>query len=193
MRTSLLSPQEIQSKGINEKNHIIYYTFLRPKENCLDSLIKENEGITLSRSFEGLCSPEEFESLISKFVKEQTIVKGLLNSTNHLGENKDIPVLTIKSKDIIKLHKKMMTALLFAGSPYIGDFLYKGHHDIKAKNNSYKLIENKYNPHITLNKFYKNTNIAKIIGREFSCEGIYSRVKRFGKWDEIVKYRSFLK
>ena len=179
------------SMNNNEKKHIIYYTFLRPLEKELKELIKEDKGITLSRTFEGICSCEEFQFCVSEFAKKQSLVKGLLSSVSYFGENKDIPVFTITSEDILKLHKKIMTTLLHAGSPYLGNFLHKGYCDIEFNDTNHKLTENPYNPHIALEKICQEKDIIKFEGKEFSCGGIYTRVKRFGIWDEHIQYHSF--
>ncbi|MGM5481420.1 MAG: hypothetical protein ACQESE_03335 [Nanobdellota archaeon] len=191
MSEPLLSPEAISRMDSDENDHIIYYTFLRPIEEEYRSLIEPKKGITLSRTFEGVCSPEEFRFYVSQVTKDQPVVKGMFSGIEYFGKDNDIPVLTIESGHMVGLHKRTMNYLLLAGSPYEGRFLHKGHYDIKKMSGQYQLVENQYTPHLSLEKSAQNQDLTQLVGKEFSCTGMFSRVKRFGNWDESITYHPF--
>jgi 2'-5' RNA ligase len=189
----LLSIEELQRIGFDEDKHVVYYTFAKPDERILKLLPKEKSflgpHITLSRSFEGICSAEELEKVLTSVASRYKPIPVTCTNIDYFGSDNSIPVIKLDGSGLIKIHSELMSKLLLFGSPYTEQYLYNGYDKVISTPRGLSYAPNPYAPHIKISKETPKNILEQIIGTTFSINEIYSVIKIYGKWDKINSYK----
>lgn len=165
---------------LDEDKHTIYYTYLKPDID-IKSPSSLGPHISLTRTYESVCSLEEFHNTLDNVVKNQIEIIAKIKGIDSFQNNK---VLLIESEQIKQLHKILIYSLLSRGSPCDSEFMYRGFGIIKNTPTGYKIVNHIYNPHIS----YNELEDYEILTKPLKFNSIYSAVKNKGKWQDFKEH-----
>lgn len=177
----------ILKNGFNDDEHVIYYTYLKPNLN-INSNSRFGIHTTISRTYSGICDESLFEEELNKIALNQKPFNAKIDGLDYFGDKNNIPVLKFKSKELNDFHKKIISRLLFCGSPSLSPYLYRGYGK-RLGEKSYLTKNPDYKPHISLQEGFSLDFVSSLIGKEILFDTIYFAINSYGTWNEPKKIK----